>query len=294
MKMMSFLACLLLMVGTCAAEEKAPRPKKAVAVTKLTAREGSGANAREVDLLHDEIVNLLVNSRKFTIVEREQIGSVLKEQELVSAGLTDGEGPESNKLKAAGYIIDGAIQRAEVAQVAVSGYARYDAKVEVLLKFVNAESGAVEVTKKMDKSASVTVSTVSSGPNVGKDVLSAAVKKLSRDIVNAFVEMTYPAKVLLVSKGQVVVNLTAEQAKVGTQYDVFLLGEELVDEDTGESLGSDEERVGRVIVAVTKPKFSKCDPVGGLDLGKVKKGMILREVDEEQETPSHGPSLGDL
>ena len=45
--------------------------------------------------------------------------------------------------------------------------------------------------------------------------------------------------------------------EVGDEYNVYALGEEMVDPDTGEKLGSEEVLVGKMTVVEVSPKFSK-------------------------------------
>jgi hypothetical protein len=56
---------------------------------------------------------------------------------------------------------------------------------------------------------------------------------------------------------------------VGDEFNVFSVGEELIDPDTGELLGREEEEIGKVKVFQVKDKYSKARPIG-------KKGDVIR------------------
>ena len=61
---------------------------------------------------------------------------------------------------------------------------------------------------------------------------------------------------------------------VGDTFNVFALGEELIDPDTKESLGREEVKVGRVKITQVNPKTSTAEI---LDDTGIDKGAILRK-----------------
>ena len=70
--------------------------------------------------------------------------------------------------------------------------------------------------------------------------------------------------------------------KVGDIYEIFALGEAMIDPDTGENLGAEETLIGTIKVTSVLPKFSKGTIVGE-DNG-ISKGQILRlKKDKKQE-----------
>ena len=80
----------------------------------------------------------------------------------------------------------------------------------------------------------------------------------------------------------IIVNLTAEQTKVGYVYEVNAVGKELFDPDTGESLGKREYTVGEIKITKTLPKMSEATTAGDLTFDKLQPGMILRRVSEKK------------
>ena len=285
MQKVLFVLCLFFSLALCGAEGK-----RVVSVEKFLARPGSGATPHEIDLLYDEILNIVANTRKFTIVEREQIQQVLREQAAVDAGMTDGKGPESNKIQAAGYIMNGTIQRVEVSEMNIpmsDGTVKVrEGVVEIMLKFVNAENGKVLGTKKVEGRFKAPPSFLADSDGaIARNVKAQAIKEASQDAVNALVERAYPVTVLAVNSRFVTVNLTDEQTQIGDAYEVWELGEAMTDPGTGQPLGFSEDLVGQVTVSRTGPKFSKCEPVGGLKLDQIKKGMILRKAPKQLVAP---------
>ena len=97
-KVLFFLSCLFVVSPLLATNKKA-----SVFVDNFSFNDGCIISDGELKILHDRIIGNVVSSRKYEVVEREKLANVQKELKLVDAGLTEGESPESNKLKAAGY-----------------------------------------------------------------------------------------------------------------------------------------------------------------------------------------------
>jgi len=80
-------------------------------------------------------------------------------------------------------------------------------------------------------------------------------------------------KIIKIAGNQVYINSGgADGEKVGRVYGIYRVGEEMVDPDTGESLGSEEEKVGTAKVVKVNPKFSIAETKAA-----VQKTDILKE-----------------
>jgi hypothetical protein len=60
----------------------------------------------------------------------------------------------------------------------------------------------------------------------------------------------------------------------GDSFTVFSPGEEMIDPDTGENLGSDRTEVGKITITSVKDKFSKASILSGASF---EKGFIVKE-----------------
>lgn len=85
----------------------------------------------------------------------------------------------------------------------------------------------------------------------------------------------YPMKVIKKSDQQLVLNQGGKSVAVGTVFDVFSLGEKLIDPYTKESLGREETFVGKVQVERVTTKVSYAAFVSG-DYRKMTKHSIVR------------------
>ena len=103
-------------------------------------------SANQFETLRSRIQHRVIGTRKFQVLEREQLKNALSEQRLLDSGVTDAEdpaAPESGKLKAAGFVIYGKIlffgRDAAVGASADVTSSKMTAKVEIQLKITDAE-----------------------------------------------------------------------------------------------------------------------------------------------------------
>ena len=101
-------------------------------------------------------------------------------------------------------------------------------------------------------------------------------RDISTQIANRVADAVFPPKI--VGKTGKIATFNrggGTGVSVGDEYEVFALGEEMVDPDTGDKLGYEEVSVGRLKVVSVAPKFSR----GTLteDNG-VEKGQVVRLV----------------
>ena len=79
----------------------------------------------------------------------------------------------------------------------------------------------------------------------------------SDKVANRVVEVFFPARVIGLTGAEVMINRGDKSSiAVGQKWGVYGLGEEMIDPDTGESLGRTESKVGVVEVVRVTPRFS--------------------------------------
>lgn len=238
--------------------------------------------------LRKRITGSIVNTRKFEVVERQHLKSVLSERKLSDAGLTDEENaPAAGKLKAAGYVLYGSVLSLGLdgSAVNVGGVSagKISAKVEIELRISSAETSKIIASKTIiaRKSQSrISGDGQATAGNVADQVIEDAIRAATKKVTGALIDLAYPAKIIKVGKRSVTVNITQEQTELGAVYEVWEVGEELIDPDTGESLGADEELLGELEITRAKPKASIAKPRGDLELDDLEVGMIVRRIDE--------------
>jgi len=95
---------------------------------------------------------------------------------------------------------------------------------------------------------------------MANEIMHPAVEKMVVKIVNQTAGMSSSAhsgRVIKAQGGQVWVNLGAGSGvKVGDEFEVIRMGEELIDPDTGLSLGAVEEKVGTIVITQVTEKYA--------------------------------------
>ena len=272
--------------------KKRPAPKKVfVSIHKFENK--SSASAAAVDTVQSRIQQFIVGTRKFEVIEREQLKTVMKEQGLAAGGVTDnedGHAPEQGKIKPTAFIVYGNILYYGVDKSAArgSGYAvsQTMSKVEIQIKFVRAETGNVILEKSfigegVDKSIATSDSVTAKSGGM-RDALDEACHM----VVDALREHTYPPKIVAVDDDEIKINMTDSEVKAGDVFDVKKCGEEKFDPDTGESLGYSGKTVGRVIIQSADARMATGEASASVKIkqGKlVKKGWDAEDLDPDAD-----------
>lgn len=84
-------------------------------------------------------------------------------------------------------------------------------------------------------------------------------------VVEKLMEHAYPLYVVGASNGRVYINLPEERSRekmaAGRRFEIVRMGEEIIDPDSGDTLGAEEERVMVVALETIRPKFAIAVPV---------------------------------
>jgi hypothetical protein len=108
------------------------------------------------------------------------------------------------------------------------------------------------------------------------EMMVAISRSLAEKIALHIADVIFPAKVLIKRDNTVTIN-RGEGGGVaeGDVFNVYALGEELIDPDTKESLGREEVKVGKVKISQVNPKTSQAEILE--DTG-IDKGAVLRKA----------------
>jgi hypothetical protein len=89
------------------------------------------------------------------------------------------------------------------------------------------------------------------------DVLNAMKQEFVKKTTDAIVLEMFPISIIKIDENRVVLSQGGNSVKENTRYKIYLLGEELVDPQTGESLGHNEKYCCDVVITRVQPKFSE-------------------------------------
>lgn len=250
----------------------------------------------------DMVTTALVKSGRYRVFERAEIDKVMQEQALGQSGVVTPESAaKAGKMLGAEIALVGAVTEFGYKKQSTGGalkrigvgaaVSKQSATVGVDVRIVNISTGEIlkadNVRKEHAKSGLSVDTREGSFDNQAQfdeSVVGKATRAAIEEIVKLLDEQTggdapWEAKVVMMKDGQVIINGGSEsEVKIGERFTVYRGGEEMVDPDTGESLGAEETKIGEIEVVNNnfggKGKASACKIVSGTDF---QKGDLVRQ-----------------
>lgn len=298
---------LMLAVPVLAAEQatrKDTRPTMGVADVKIepmlikSTKDATKIQSlgRVAEAMDGQLIDRLHNSRKFIMSSRSDLDAIMKEQNLASSGNVDENDPnaaKSFKLKGIQYLLvmtiddfqdfvehatfAGTGEQATKRVVRLSAVGKiYDATTGVILETTNIQLGPGDPDYKKIRDISSKRSYTTTEGNLSDQLLLTAARLMADRMANRVLDVLFPAKVIAKLDQQVLINRgDGTDIKIGEVWNVYALGQEMIDPDTGISLGAAEVNAGSVEVTDVQPLFARAKIVK--DFG-IDKGQILRRV----------------
>jgi curli biogenesis system outer membrane secretion channel CsgG len=239
---------------------------------------------RIVEAFDSQLISAINTTRKFDIVGRSDLKDILKEQELGASGNVDVKtAAQVGKLAGAQYLLvttiddfEDSTEKMEFKTLNLVGLKRkirlsavakiYDSTTGKLL-----ESANIQTDRKDERSDATELK---KNAELTDALLLEAVKDTAERIANRVADVIFPARVLAKRDKEVTINRgEGAGVAVGQIWNVFALGDELIDPDTKESLGREEIQVGKVRIVSLTPKTSKAEI---LEDSGIDKGAVLR------------------
>ena len=259
--------------------------------------EGRGvALARVQESLEERLGLALAQTRKFTMVTRARLDSILAEQSLAASGFINPDDPNAARaLKVAGVewmavprIIDFEdITRTRRFEGIERTVERRTIRVGLAMQILNTTTGVVGET------ASVVVERTDSADEndrarpTGGDSTNRLLDSMALEAADAIacrvLDVAYPASVLAVTNDLVTFN-RGDGGCVATGQTWILThrGAALVDPDTGENLGFDEQQIGAVKITTVSAKLTRGRLIGGT----ASRGDMVRPAPEGWSPPT--------
>ena len=220
-------------------------------------------------------------SSKFSVVERDKLNLVLKEQGLGTAGAVDpATAAKVGKILGVRYIVMGGIDKFNIDQTKANvgmfgiGAHMVQANATINLRFVDTTTAERILAVAADgevRSGGGSFKGNSLSRDAEWGVASDTVHKTAKAVVEKLVGGDYlsrissaagplaglEGKVIKVAGNRAWINLgAASGVKVGDKFNVFDVGEALIDPDTGAKLGADEKQTGDGAVVEVQGKFA--------------------------------------
>ena len=247
-------------------------------------------------MMGQALVAQLVQSRKFTVLDREFIAETVGEKSM----LLHGDVPVEEMAKLgqelfADYMLVGTLEginfktttrklstsnrEISIRQGTVAfGYRIIDVPTRQI-KFADV------ATINLSESELRAVGPLGSQPDIQSAMISAATDKISKEILDAI----YPMLVIAVRGDQVTLNQGGEMLKVGDKYEVYRYGEKIIDPYTKESLGREEHYSATIQITRVNPKASYAKIISSeVDLASVfhPKSLVCRAPSQTESAAS--------
>lgn len=273
-------------------------PKKTIGVSSFENKAGQVAKMDLGNGMAEMLTTSLIRSGRFIVVERPEIERVIEEQDFGMSGRTaGGEAAKIGKILKAQIMISGAVTEFEASGGGQGGGFSIEgftigsnsavAKVAVNIRIFDTTTGQILDSQRCEGIAeegglsfSYTDGNFGFGTAgftktpLGK-ACQMAIDKAVYFIVARMQSVPWYGRIVDVKEdGKVYVNAGANAGVVpGDTLSVFRAGEELVDPETGISLGSELSKIGQVQILQIQDKFSIATITGG---GGFQRGDTLK------------------
>jgi len=291
----SSLFCLLLSIPVGAQKltlAVGPVEVNPAVETKAAQQGGRVQLDRIVQSTDSEMINSFQQTRRFDLFARSDLSAVMSEQDLAQSGnldLNDPNTAEAFRLAGVQYLVvtsindfQDYIEKATFGAIGKSVTKRiirigaiakiYDTTTGKLLESTRVNTDMQDIQDDPDFE-SVKNSLLS------ESLVSQISKKLADRVANRVVDVLYPAKIVGQTGKLVLFNRgDGFDIEKGDVWVVYAQGEEMVDPDTGESLGSVEAEVGKIRVVEVLPKVTRAEVIE--DYGIEKLQVVRPEAEE--------------
>lgn len=295
------LACLVFLGMLCVSQAQAAGLRKVVAISRFENKSSYGGGGQwDLDNgMADQLTDALVQSGQFTVLERETLTDVISEQDMAASGrFQQSKSARTGKLTSAQVLIKGTVTEFESKEsgsgtgigfggVRVGGK-RGEAHVGLIIRLIDTTTGEVLDSQRVEgkaQSGGFKLGLDLGGVDFGTDsfkktplgkATQIAIDNAVEYVASKLRDVPFQGRIVKVTdSGDVYVSAGENVgATAGNTFTVYSVGEELIDPDTGELLGSEEEEIGEVKIYEVKEKYSKALTVSGK--GEIKRGDIIR------------------
>jgi|TARA_B110000438_G_scaffold47939_1_gene48222 curli biogenesis system outer membrane secretion channel CsgG len=211
------------------------------------------------EILSSAISNYLVQSRKFTVLDRKYQKQVAGERSLLSSGnIPNSELVKLGQQLVADYILVGTINNLNIRK-----NERKMLSSNTILKTIQADASINY--RILDSATGQIKFSETYNSTVGDDIkfsdsniiaLEKAISNISNEIGIKILEAIYPFIIESIDGENVVIGIGGDIIKAGDMYNLIQYGDKIIDSYTKESLGRKEKIVGQVKITSVTSKMS--------------------------------------
>jgi len=310
-KMFGFLAFLILttLAYSVYAKTVESAPKTAtIAVLPFVVHDSDVIQIGDIKIIKKEIehefsnklISFLVNSQKFTVLDRSNLSDVVNEDELAeSMWAAPNQTEKIAKLIVADYLVIGRLNRLVLTEkkqhIEITGenVKMFTAKMDVQLKIIKVSTGKIVFADSIEENLTpqdiqdeVSSSTRKSWSLF--DCKNYVFEKMATKVGNEILLNIYPVTIAEVKDKSVILN-RGDGAGIfkGQKYKVYHLGKEIIDPTTKQQLGQDHTFVGEIEITSVSHNMSTAKVISKKT--KISVGDICHVIKEETTTPATAP-----
>ncbi|AHF89965.1 hypothetical protein OPIT5_06765 [Opitutaceae bacterium TAV5] len=269
-----------------AAVSAAVAQPKVIAVSKVKASSSVAAAAarkkismdRVVQALDSQLIDRLQATRKYQVIARSDADSLIEEAGATGRAFDFGNADYllvvtvddfQDVTQEARFAALGTSAKKRVIRLSAVGKV-YDARTNRIVETANFQEQNLDTEE--------TVANITTDGELSDALLVGMARNMAEKIARRVVDIGYPARVVA-RTGKIVTLNRGDGTGIepGQLWEAFAVGDNLVDPDTGASLGREEVPVGKLRIIRVNPQTSLGE-VTGEDLG-IAKGAVLRRVE---------------
>ena len=239
---------------------------------------------RTAEALSTELSDAFAATGKFQVVARDELARVLSEQKLAESGIIDPRdtaAAKSFQIRGVRWLVlanisdfGDIVEKAhfDTGRSAERRTVRLGGTIQIIDSTSGVLAASIPVRAELDDTVMNKEYAVRDSNN-DEELYRLVAREFAKRGVADILDRVMPAKILShpidniasISRGQ------GTNIAVGEIWDVFGLGEKLIDPDTGAVLGSQEVKLGKVRITEIQPLFSKAQIIedNGIDRGQI-------------------------
>jgi curli biogenesis system outer membrane secretion channel CsgG len=271
----------------------AKRPRIVIAPARISQSTfivgSSRYNGEELgQLVAGRLSDAITQTSRFTVLDRQYTDEISKEMDFIQSGMVKNEDyARVGQMLATDLIVMPRIERFEYLRssrkmrMVDREIVSYSGGGTISVKVINAVTGQVVLSESYSAELpSTPPTTMSKGIDGGK-LMSILMDSITDELVRTMLMKTFPISVVSMSGTDVVLNQGGQGVKLGASYSAVRLGQDIIDPQTGQSLGKMDSPCCTIEVTRIGPNLSygRILDENFRFSGEFKPGMIeLREI----------------